>query len=207
MHISYDPFLIIVSSPSGAGKTTLCNKITEGDDSIKMSVSTTTRIKRSNEIDGQDYYFVTDDQFEKLKQSNSFLESAMVFGNKYGTLKKSVNDIINNNNSVLFDIDWQGARQIKKNFDQKKIISIFILPPSIDELERRLKNRAQDSLETMQNRMQKAINEIDHFNEYDYVLINDDINQTFKDISSIIAAKKIFLRKDKEINNLIKKFF
>ncbi len=207
MKIDHQPFLIIISSPSGAGKTTLCKKVIENDKSIVMSISTTTRSKRVNEVDGVDYKFVSSAEFAKLKNNNSFLESAVVFGNNYGTLKESVEKILQNNKSVLFDIDWQGARQIRKNFNQDQVISIFILPPSIAELEKRLNNRAQDSNEVVKSRMQKALDEIDHFNEYNYVLINDNLDNTFKEVISIIEAKKISLRNHSIIEALIKKSF
>ncbi len=207
MDINHAPFLIIISSPSGAGKTTLCKKVITNDESIKMSISTTTRAKRLSEIDGKDYHFISKDKFSNLVATGSFLESATVFGNSYGTLKESVNHILDSNKSVLFDIDWQGARQVKENFDPKKIISIFILPPSISELEKRLKTRALDSEDVVQDRMKKALSEIDHFDEYDYVLINDDIEKTFDEILAIINAKKISLRYCSDINKMIKKSF
>ena len=206
MHIASEPFLIIVSSPSGAGKTTLCKRIIAENDAISLSISTTTRQKRSNEIEGKDYHFVSDSEFDQLKNDNQFLENAIVFGNKYGTSKKSVEDIIYSQKSVLFDIDWQGARQIKENFSPNKVLSIFILPPSLLELEKRLKSRAQDSDEVVQDRMEKAIAEISHYNEYDYVIVNDDLEKSYQDIVAIIRAKKTSLLKKEDLDQLLAQF-
>lgn len=203
MHRDYQPFLIIISSPSGAGKTTLCKKIIESDSSIIMSISSTTRSKRSNEIDGRHYNFISPEKFEELKKNGEFLEYATVFNNKYGTLKSQVEENLNKNKSVLFDIDWQGARQIKEKFEPKLVLSIFILPPSILELEKRLKSRAQDSDDVVAKRMKEAINEIGHYNEYDYVLINDDLEKTFDDIMTIIETKKISLTNLSGFSNLL----
>ncbi len=204
MQIDYTPFLIIISSPSGAGKTTICKKIIDNDPSIIMSISSTTRAKRPNEINGKDYNFISQSKFDELKSNDEFLEDAIVFDNKYGTLRSMVEDCLVQNKSVLFDIDWQGARQIKEKYSPKNILSIFILPPSIDELNQRLKNRAQDDHETVAKRMKGALSEIEHFNEYDYVLINDDINQTYDNISIIIEAKKLSLINLEGFTNLLK---
>jgi guanylate kinase len=204
MQIDYTPFLIIISSPSGAGKTTICKKIIDNDPSIIMSISSTTRAKRNNEINGKDYNFISQSKFDELKYNNEFLEDAIVFDNKYGTLRSMVEDCLVQNKSVLFDIDWQGARQIKEKYSSKNILSIFILPPSIDELNLRLKNRAQDDQKTVAKRMEGALSEIEHFNEYDYVLINDDINQTYDNISIIIEAKKLSLINLEGFTNLLK---
>lgn len=206
MHIASDPFLIIVSSPSGAGKTTLCKRIIAEDESISLSISTTTRPIRSNEIDGKDYHFVSENKFDELKNSNQFLENAIVFGNKYGTSKESVEEIILSQKSVLFDIDWQGARQIKENFSPDKVLSIFILPPSLAELEKRLKSRAQDSDAVVQDRMEKAIAEISHFAEYNYVIVNDDLEKSYNDIVAIIRAKRISLLNKKGLDQLLAQF-
>lgn len=199
----YQPFLIIISSPSGAGKTTLCKKIIENDNSIIMSISSTTRPKRQNEIDGRHYNFISIAKFDELCKNDEFLEYATVFNNKYGTLRSKVIEDLNNNKSVLFDIDWQGARQIKNKFEAHQVLSIFILPPSITELEKRLKSRAQDSDEVVAKRMREAINEISHYNEYDYVLINDDLEKTYDDIVTIIEAKKLSLTNITGFSNLL----
>jgi len=206
MPINHQSFLIIISSPSGAGKSTLCQMITQNDPSIKLSVSATTRAKREQEIEGKHYFFVTKEEFDRMSKNNEFLESAEVFGNHYGTPIKMVQDQLNKGLEVLFDIDWQGARQIKQRFDQDSVISIFILPPSISELKRRLTTRAQDSEEDVINRMKKSYNEISHFNEYDLVIINDDLNSTYQKIFSVIETKRLQRYNKKDLQNFVNNF-
>jgi len=206
MFISHQPFLIIISSPSGAGKSTLCRMIIQNDPLIKLSISATTRAKRPQEIEGQHYHFVSQDQFLTMAKNHEFIESAHVFENHYGTPRSLVEEGLKKGNEILFDIDWQGARQIKDKFDHSSVVSIFILPPSLPELERRLRNRAQDAEEILQNRMQKALDEISHYNEYDYVLVNDDINSTYNKIRAIIEAKRVERLSKEQINNLVKQF-
>jgi guanylate kinase len=207
MYINYLPFLIIISSPSGAGKSTICKMIIHNDPLIKLSISATTRIKRPDEIPGQHYYFVSKDEFNQMKNNDEFLESAEVFNNFYGTPKKPVNDALKNGHCILFDIDWQGARQIRQNYDNNQIISIFILPPSLQELERRLRARAQDPEDIVQERMRKACNEISHYNEYDYFLINDDLNNSYNKIKAIIEAKRVERQSSQDIKNFINQFY
>jgi len=190
MFINHDPFLIIISSPSGAGKSTLCRMVVQNDPLIKLSISVTTRKQRPQEVQGQHYYFVSKDEFDEMIKKNEFLEKAEVFGYNYGTPKKLIEDELKNGNCILFDIDWQGARQIKEKFDSDSVVSIFILPPSLKELERRLRGRAQDPEEIVQARMKKAQDEISHFDEYDFILINDDLNTTYNKIRSIIESKR-----------------
>ncbi len=190
MFINHAPFLIIISSPSGAGKSTLCRMTIQNDPLIKLSISATTRPQRPQEIHGQHYYFVSKSEFEMMLEKNEFLEQANVFGYNYGTPKKLIEDELKNGKSVLFDIDWQGARQIKEKFDRDSVVSIFILPPSLNELERRLRGRASDPEEIVQSRMKKAKEEISHFDEYDFVLVNDDLNTTYNKIRSIIDSKR-----------------
>ncbi len=206
MFINHEPFLIIISSPSGAGKSTLCRMTIQNDPLIKLSVSATTRKQRPQETHGQHYYFVSSDEFAAMKKNDEFLEHATVFGNNYGTPKNLVETELKNGNCVLFDIDWQGARQVKKNFDKEAVISIFILPPSMKELERRLRARAQDPAEVVQDRMQKARDEISHFNEYDYVLVNHDLHNTYNKIRSIIETKRITRYKKPDIEKFIRQF-
>ncbi len=206
MPINHQSFLIIISSPSGAGKSTLCQMITQNDPSIKLSISATTRAKREQEIEGKHYFFVSKEEFDKMSKNNEFLESAEVFGNHYGTPIKMVQDQLNKGLEVLFDIDWQGARQIKQRFDKDSVISIFILPPSISELKRRLTKRAQDSEEDVINRMKKSYNEISHFDEYDLVIINDDLNNTYQKIFSIIEAKRLQRYNKKDLQDFINDF-
>jgi len=157
-----------------------------GNKDIKLSTSATTRVKRQNELDGQDYYFVTKDEFEELESKNQLLEAANIFGNQYGTPKKMVDDSFSKNINVLFDIDWQGARQLNEKFNKNKIISFFLLPPSMKELHYRLQKRAMDTQDIVKKRMSGSIDEISHFNEYDYVIINNNLQETYDKIYSII---------------------
>ncbi|MFT6333146.1 MAG: guanylate kinase [Lentimonas sp.] len=184
------PSLIIISSPSGAGKSTLCKMLVENNPNIKLSISATTRIPRQSEIDGQHYFFIEQGQFKEMLKNDDFLEHAKVFNNYYGTPKQEVLKELENNNLVLFDIDWQGARQVTEKFDAKQVISFFILPPSIEELHKRLKSRAEDSEDVVLSRMQKAKDEMSHFNEYDHVLINDDLQKTYQEIIELIKSGK-----------------
>jgi guanylate kinase len=206
MFINHQPFLIIISSPSGAGKSTLCRMIIQNDPLIKLSVSSTTRMPRPQEKDGSDYHFIDKNKFDSMVQNREFLEYAEVFGNYYGTPKKVVDEELKKGNCVLFDIDWQGARSIKEKFDKNSVISIFILPPSMKELERRLRARASDPEEILQDRMRKAQSEISHFLEYDLVLINDDLNNTYQKIRSIIETKRIERYEKNDIKKFISQF-
>lgn len=208
MFVNYEPFVIIISSPSGAGKTTLCRMLVQNDPLIKLSISTTTRPKRPQEISNQDYVFVSQEEFNKLRDNDEFLEYAKVFNNFYASPKKMVIDEMNKGHIVLFDIDWQGARQIKEKLPKDSVVSIFILPPSLPELERRLRARAQDSEEIVQQRMNEALHEISHYHEYDFVLINDDLDNSLKKIRSIVESKRISrqnITKLIEDNNFLKK--
>lgn len=202
MFINHNPFLIIISSPSGAGKSTLSRMIIQNDQLIRLSISATTRAQRPQEIHGQHYFFVEENEFDKIE----FLEHAKVFNHKYGTPKKMVDDELRNGNCVLFDIDWQGARQIKEKFDADSVVSIFILPPSMQELERRLRARAQDKEEVVQNRMKEARAEISHYEEYDFILVNDDLNNTYQKIRAIVEAKRVARQSKTDIKALIKHF-
>ena len=206
MFINHNPFLIIISSPSGAGKSTLCRMIIQNDPLIKLSISATTRKQRPQETHGQHYFFVSQNEFYEMQKNNDFLENATVFDYNYGTPKTMVNDELKKGNCVLFDIDWQGARQIKEKFKTDEIVSIFILPPSSQELERRLRARASDSEEVLQNRMKKARSEISHYNEYDFILVNDDLNSTYQKIRSIIEAKRVKRQNKDDLKKLIEQF-
>lgn len=203
MFINHQPFLIIISSPSGAGKSTLCHLIIQNDPLIKLSISATTRPQRPKEIHGQNYFFISKSEFDHKQRDSQFLESAQVFDHHYGTPRKPVEEEIKKGNCVLFDIDWQGARQIKEKFSANEVVSIFILPPSMPELERRLRARASDSEEIVQNRMKKARDEISHFNEYDFILVNDDLNNTYQRIRAIIEAKRISSYQKSDIRNFV----
>lgn len=183
--------LIILSSPSGAGKSTLSKRLIAWDQSMSFSVSATTRSPRKGEVNGVDYYFKTKDDFADLVKNDQMLEYAEVFENSYGSPKGPVEEVIDAGRDVLFDIDWQGGQQVRASSLKDHVLSIFILPPSIIELERRLKNRAQDSDEVIAKRMEKSRDEISHWVEYDYVLINDDLDQTEERLKTIVTAERM----------------
>jgi guanylate kinase len=183
--------LVILSSPSGAGKSTLAKRLMAWDDSLSFSVSATTRAPRAGEVDGTDYDFVTDSEFRKLVDDRGMLEHARVFGNYYGSPKAPVQQAIENGRDVLFDVDWQGAQQISNSDLQDSVLSIFILPPSITELHRRLVGRGQDDAGTITTRMQKSWDEISHWDGYDYVIVNDDLNTTEAQLRTIISAERL----------------
>ena len=178
--------LLVLSSPSGAGKTTLSKKIQQSDNSFKISVSHTTRKPRPNEVDGVDYHFVNAEKFKVLIKNNSFYEHCEIFGNLYGTSKSSVNEITQKGLNVLFDIDWQGAQQLSK-FKELNLVRIFILPPSKEELKKRLMARNQDAIGSIEQRLLAYSDDIKHSNEYDHVLINDNVEDCFKNIKKIIS--------------------
>ncbi|WP_341790045.1 guanylate kinase [Rickettsia endosymbiont of Polydrusus tereticollis] len=180
--------IIILSSPSGAGKSSLTRALLKIDDNLRLSISATTRMPRPKEIEGVSYYFKTKPEFEELIKQNLFLEYAKIYDNYYGTLKKDVDDLLNQGLDVLFDIDWQGARSIKQA--ASNVISIFILPPSLEVLEQRLRNRAADNEEVIKLRMQSAASEIEHAKEYDYIITNDDFDVTVEKIHSIIVTER-----------------
>ena len=185
----YKGLIIIISSPSGAGKTSLCKKISSLNKNINLSISYTTRKKRKIENEGEHYRFVNIKKFNKMKKNNLFLESAKVFGNNYGTpLKETINKI-KLGKDVLLDIDWQGARQIRKKFPEY-VVDFFIMPPTINELRKRLIKRGQDDIKIVNKRMKMAFGEIKHYNDYKYILINDNFNNTLKKILSIIKMER-----------------
>jgi guanylate kinase len=181
--------LFVLSSPSGAGKSTIARMLMESDPGIALSVSVTTRPKRNGETDGADYHFVTDEEFERMLAANAFLEWAHVFGFRYGTLRNEVLKVIEQGRDVLLDIDWQGTQQLKQV--DPDIVRVFILPPSMQELERRLRNRATDPEEVIQRRMARAAVEISHWAEYDYVLINNDANKCCELVLNILKAERL----------------
>jgi guanylate kinase len=182
--------MLVLSSPSGAGKTTLSRMLLAADDAIAMSVSVTTRPPRSGEVEGKDYFFTSTSMFHDMARSGAFLEHASVFGNHYGTPKEPVMNALARGSDVLFDIDWQGTQQLRQQAGDD-LVSIFLLPPSHDELERRLKARAQDSDDVVAARMARAGNEISHWAEYDYVVINDDVDAALAKIKTILAAERM----------------
>lgn len=188
--------LIILSSPSGAGKSTLAKRLMAWDDSLRFSVSATTRPPREGEVDGREYDFRSHDAFAEMIAAGEMLEHAEVFGNYYGSPKGPVVAAMEAGRDTLFDIDWQGGQQVRNSSLGKDVISIFILPPSIAELERRLRTRGQDSDAVITDRMRKSRDEISHWAEYDYVLINDDLDVTEQRLRSIIAGER--LRRDRQ---------
>ncbi len=205
MNIETKNKLIIISSPSGAGKTTLCKLLIKKMKYISLSISYTSRNKRLNEIHGKDYYFVTKNKFMELKEKNFFIETAKNFNNFYG----SPYNIIKRNNKniryILFDIDWKGARKIRQNYKKEDIIDFFILPPSRLELKRRLIKRGTDNNKEINLRLSYAIQEMKHYREYKYVLINENVQNTINDIKKIIEYNEIISVKKKLLNKKLKK--
>lgn len=181
--------LFVLSSPSGAGKSTLARRLLEVDPDISMSVSATTRPMRPGEVDGVDYHFVSLDRFREMVNGGEFLEWAHVFNNRYGTPKAPVEAMLASGRDVLFDIDWQGAQQLYQQ--EGDVVRVFILPPSIGELERRLRSRGTDSDEVIAARMERAANEISHWDGYDYVLVNDDIDRCFAQVRQILEVERL----------------
>jgi guanylate kinase len=181
--------MLVLSSPSGAGKTTLSRMLLASDNNIALSVSATTRAMRRNEVEAKDYFFITPAEFESWVKQDAFLEHAVVFDHRYGTPKGPVEDAIVSGHDVLFDIDWQGTQQLKERA-REDLVSIFVLPPSHAELERRLKERAQDADDIVARRMAKAADEISHWPEYDYVIVNRDIERALMQIKAILEAER-----------------
>lgn len=186
--------MIIISSPSGAGKTTLTRKLVSDLKGAVLSVSVTTRKKRDNEEEGLHYFFINEEVFDQMVEDGALLEYANVFGFNYGTPKERVIENIQIGKDVIFDIDWQGAAQLKNNY-KNNIVSIFILPPTATELMSRLIKRDQDSIDTIKNRLNAACDEIKHWNEYDYVIINDDLDEAYSELKSVITSEKMKMSK------------
>ena len=186
--------MLVVSSPSGAGKTTLTRSLLEQEENVGLSVSVTTRERRSSEIDGVHYHFISKRRFEAMRDSDELLEYAEVHGNYYGTPREEVEKTLNAGRDMLFDIDWQGAQQLKEKM-RADIVSIFILPPSMKELKARLKRRAEDQEHVIETRLKNARNEIEHWKEYDFVIVNDDLDRAFAEVRGIVIAER--LRRDR----------
>lgn len=189
--------LFVVSAPSGAGKTSLVNALIAQYENISLSISHTTRHAREGEVDGQDYYFVNNAQFTALRDASEFLESATVFDHSYGTSSKAVLSQLEQGIDVILEIDWQGAAQVRKNYPD--CISIFILPPSRSTLEQRLRGRGQDDEEVIARRMHEAENEMSHYVEFDYLVVNDDFNQALTDLVAVITAQRLSLDIQKKV--------
>lgn len=182
--------LIVLSSPSGAGKTTISRMLMQSDPEITMSISATTRPKRPGETDDIDYHFVDDAEFQRMVDDEELAEWAYVFDHRYGSPKEPIKEALKQGRDILFDIDWQGTQQLKYAFGND-LVPIFILPPSMDELERRLRARNTDSEEVIQGRMRRAASEIGHWDTYEYVLINENVDQCLADVRAIVAAERL----------------
>ena len=182
--------MFVLSSPSGAGKTTLSRRLIASDSDIEMSISVTTRQPRPGEVDDKDYHFITKDRFDQMVKAGALLEHARVFDQHYGTPRAPVETALKAGRDVLFDIDWQGAQQLREAAHDD-FVSVFVLPPSVEELERRLRARAQDSADVVARRMTKAADEMSHYAEYDYVIVNVDIDRAETEVKAILAAERV----------------
>jgi guanylate kinase len=196
--------MLVLSSPSGAGKTTLSRKLLASDPDVQLSVSVTTRKQRPGEIDGRDYHFLDPPRFDAMVENGELLEWAHVFGHRYGTPRAPVEAALARGRDVLFDIDWQGTQQLREKAD-RDLVSVFVLPPSIPDLERRLRTRAQDSDEVIHTRMAKAADEMSHWAEYDYVVINTDIDHAFAEVRSILAAERLKRERQTGLSDFVRR--
>ena len=196
--------LFILSSPSGAGKSTLARRMMEWDKRLSFSVSATTRAARSGETEGKEYFFKSHDEFEAMVKNNEMLEHAHVFGHYYGSPRKPVEDVINYGRDVIFDIDWQGGQQLRNSGLADDSVSIFILPPSLNELRDRLFSRGQDTEKVINDRMRKCQDEISHWAEYDYCLVNNDLEITIENLKSIFSAERLKRNRQLYLVNIIR---
>ena len=205
MSIGKNSKLIIISSPSGAGKTTLCKLLIKKMKNINLSISYTSRSKRLNEVDGKDYYFINKKKFELLKKKNFFIETATNFNNLYGSPFRNITLSKKRNKHILFDIDWKGARKIRKNYKKDDIIDFFILPPSKSELKRRLVKRGRDNKKEINLRFSYAIDEMKHYGEYKYVLINEKVHKTVNELKKIIEYHQLIMNQKEFLKTKLKK--
>ena len=205
LSLSEKGVLVILSSPSGAGKTSIARALVEENKNFLFSVSATTRKSRPGEVNGREYHFLTVDEFREKINDGQFLEHAKVFGNLYGTPLEPVMESINDGKDLIFDVDWQGGKQIRSSSLSKFVISIFILPPSIKALQERLMKRAQDSSQTVKDRMTKSIGEIMHWKEYDYVIVNNNFEQTLHGVKSIITSEKLRRVRNSQLEDFVEK--
>jgi len=196
--------MLVLSSPSGAGKTTLSRKLLEVDPGVELSVSVTTRKQRPGEIDGRDYHFIDAARFDAMVKGGELLEWAQVFGHRYGTPRAPVEAALLSGQDVLFDIDWQGTQQLREKADHD-LVSIFVLPPSMADLERRLRRRAQDPDEVIRARMATAADEMSHWAEYDYVVINTDVDRTFREVQTILAAERLKRERQTGLSDFVRR--
>ena len=204
LQIARRGLLLVMSSPSGAGKTTLSRALLASDPNVSMSVSVTTRLPREGELDGKDYFFISKERFAEMRQSGQLLEWAEVFGNFYGTPKRPVELALAKGRDVLFDIDWQGTQQLAQRM-QDDLVTIFILPPSAEELRERLVRRAQDPASIVAKRMAEASREISHWAEYDYVIINKQMSEASAKIAAILTAERLKRRRRTGLTEFIRK--
>jgi guanylate kinase len=196
--------MLVLSSPSGAGKTTLSRKLLEVDPGVELSVSVTTRKQRPGEIDGRDYHFIDAARFDAMVKGGELLEWAQVFGHRYGTPRAPVEAALASGHDVLFDIDWQGTQQLREKADHD-LVSIFVLPPSMADLERRLRRRAQDPDEVIRARMATAADEMSHWAEYDYVVINTDVDRAFREMQTILAAERLKRERQTGLSDFVRR--
>lgn len=197
--------MYVMSSPSGAGKTTITRSLLDNNEDVTISISATTRPRRAGEVHGQDYYFVTPDEFRDMVENGEMLEHAKVFDNYYGTPAKPVQDALDQGQDILFDIDWQGTQQLREAAADD-LVSVFILPPSSQELEKRLRNRARDTRETeeqIRGRMAKAAAEMSHYSEYDYVIVNNDVNEAIEKAQKILDGERLKRRRMKGMSDFV----
>ena len=204
MSIKENGMMFVLSSPSGAGKTTLTKKLEKNNNNFNISISHTTRKPRPNEVHGKDYYFVSLKEFNELVKKNNFFEYAKIFGNYYGTLKEPVLKLLSLKKDVLFDIDWQGTQQLKK-VQSLSLVTFFILPPNIKVLKQRLLNRHEGQEKVIEERMKKFNEELSHWSEYNHVVVNDDLETCYKKISDIIISEKKGIRPKSDLNEIKKK--
>ncbi len=206
MSVSFDRrgLMLVLSSPSGAGKTTLSRRLLEQDQNLWMSVSVTTRPQRPGEVPGTDYQFVTPDEFQTMVRDGALLEHARVFGHDYGTPRAAVEASLAQGRDVLFDIDWQGAQQITQAA-REDVVKVFILPPSTEELARRLRSRAQDSAEVVAGRMARAASEMTHWPEYDYVIVNDDADRATTELAAILVAARLERGRQRDLSDFVER--
>jgi guanylate kinase len=195
--------MLVLSSPSGAGKTTLSRRLLAEDPEVELSISVTTRQRRLSEVDGSDYHFLDRERYEAMLRNDELLEHAEVFGNCYGTPRRPVEAALARGRDVLFDIDWQGTQQLIAKV-REDLVTVFVLPPSLQELERRLKRRAEDSDDTIRGRMAKAAEEISHYGDYDYIVINHDLEQAFDDVRAILAAERLRLARQTGLSEFVR---
>jgi guanylate kinase len=195
--------MLVLSSPSGAGKTTLSRRLLAEDHGVELSISVTTRQRRLSEVDGSDYHFIDRERYDAMIRNDELLEHAEVFGHCYGTPRKPVETALAGGRDVLFDIDWQGTQQLIAKV-RDDLVTVFVLPPSLHELERRLKRRAEDSDEIIRDRMAKAAEEISHYGDYDYIVINHDLEQAFGDVRAILAAERLRRQRQSSLSEFVR---